>query len=91
MTLLLESDQVACEGQPGKDQPGNEWWEPADDGLSCSSDPFDDFNEDDFDDDFDDDFEEEWDEDLPSDEDNEVESNRKDEGSNLTDDPNFDK
>ena len=60
MTLLLESDQVACkdqpsEDQPSEDQPSNGWWEPADDGLSCSSDPFDDFDEDDFDDDFDDD------------------------------------
>jgi hypothetical protein len=78
MTLLLESDQVAFEVQPGTVQPGtvqpgtvqpdDEWWEPAGDSLSCTSDPFDDFDEDDFDDDFDDDFEEDWDEDLPTDE-----------------------
>ena len=91
MTSLLVSAQVACKDQPYERQPGNEWWEPAGDGLSCASDPFDDFNEDDFDDDFDDDFEEEWDEDLLGDEDNEVESHREGEGGHLTDDPNFDK
>ncbi|HJQ82300.1 MAG TPA: hypothetical protein VJ828_20230 [Lacipirellulaceae bacterium] len=40
---------------------------PADDELSCATDPFDDFDDDDFDDEFDDDFEEEWDEELPGD------------------------
>ena len=86
MTLLLESDQVGCAIQPSEGPLRSEWWEPADDGLSCTSDPFDDFNEDDFDDDFDDDFEEDWDDDLPTDEDNEVESRHED----RTDDPDFD-
>jgi hypothetical protein len=40
---------------------------PADDDVSCATDPFDDFDDDDFDDEFDDDFEEEWDEELPGD------------------------
>tara|TARA_Y100000588_G_scaffold283107_1_gene300472 strand:+ start:156 stop:416 length:261 start_codon:yes stop_codon:yes gene_type:complete len=86
MTLLLESDQVAFEVQPSIVQPSDEWRELVDDGLSCASDPFDDFDEDDFDDDFDDDFEEDWDDDLPTDEDNEVESHHED----GTDDPDFD-
>jgi hypothetical protein len=40
---------------------------PADDDVTCATDPFDDFDDDDFDDEFDDDFEEEWDEELPGD------------------------
>jgi hypothetical protein len=37
------------------------------DPITCSGDPFEDFDDDDFDDEFDDDFEEEWDEELPGD------------------------
>ena len=74
MTLLLESDQVVFEVQPILVQPilvqpSHGWSEPVEDDLRCTSDPFDDFDEDDFDDDFDDDFEEDWDEDLPTDDD----------------------
>jgi hypothetical protein len=61
-------DPPVDRGEICPDDGGSEFLgRPADDGLSCATDPFDDFDDDDFDDEFDDDFEEEWDEELPGD------------------------
>ena len=80
--MLLESD-LECMPLGGWDDPVTTWTEPAWEGETCATDPFDDFEEDDFDDDFDDDFEEEWDEELPGDDDYQTEFTREDGGGDL--------
>ena len=79
MAILLGSDHEV------EVTPKEEWWLPADDNLTCATDPFDDF-----DDDFDDDFEEEWDDDLLGDSEFESEFTNDDGGKKVRDDPDFD-
>jgi hypothetical protein len=62
---------------------------PADGGVVCAADPFDDFDDDDFDDEFDDDFEEEWDDELPGGDNYESEDADKGDGDGFDDDAEF--
>ena len=64
MTFGMAISMSTENGQPGADE-SRFLGLPAEDGLVCAADPFDDFDDDDFDDEFDDDFEEEWDDELP--------------------------